>query len=139
MGTRLWLYANYGSKSIINRAIDVWNSVNSTHPNVNFLDNSRSVCKSFVKKFLLSKYWIKSYSLRSQTFSFPSLLLFALEILVLYSMRYSLPSWCNGPTHHLPGLHGQFPWVSLRYRSVSVMGILSLSLPILLSLLLLYN
>ena len=47
---------NYGSKSIINRAIDVWNSVNSTHPNVNFLDNSRSVCKSVVKKFLLSKY-----------------------------------------------------------------------------------
>ena len=47
---------NYGSKSIKNRAIDVWNSINSDHPQVKFFENSYSVCKIFVKKLLLSKY-----------------------------------------------------------------------------------
>ena len=47
---------NYGTKSIKNRAIDVWNSICQNHPHVKFLENSRPVCKSFMKKLLLSKY-----------------------------------------------------------------------------------
>ena len=46
----------YGSKSIKNRSIEVWNSISSDHPQIKFLENSHSVCKSFVKKLLLSKY-----------------------------------------------------------------------------------
>ena len=46
----------YGSKSIKNRAIEVWNSISSDHPQIKFLENSHSVCKSFIKKLLLSKY-----------------------------------------------------------------------------------
>ena len=47
---------NYGSKTIKNRAIDVWNSISRNHPQVKFLENSRPVCKSFIKKLLLSQY-----------------------------------------------------------------------------------
>ena len=47
---------NYGTKSIKNKAIDVWNSISLNHPQVKFLENSRPVCKSLVKKLLLSKY-----------------------------------------------------------------------------------
>ena len=47
---------NYGSKSIKNMAIDVWNSASITHSHIKFFDNSRSVCKTFMKKFLISKY-----------------------------------------------------------------------------------
>jgi hypothetical protein len=46
----------YGSKSIINRAIDVWNSINKNHPNVKFLEKSRAVCKLLIKKIFISNY-----------------------------------------------------------------------------------
>ena len=46
----------YGSKSIRNKAIDMWNSVNKMNPGVKFLEKSRAVCKLFVKKMLLHEY-----------------------------------------------------------------------------------
>ena len=46
----------YGSKSIINKAIDIWNSINNDHPNVKFLEKSRALCKSSIKKLFLSSY-----------------------------------------------------------------------------------
>ena len=46
----------YGSKSIISRAIDVWNSINKNHPNVKFLEKSRAVCKLLTKKIFISNY-----------------------------------------------------------------------------------
>ena len=46
----------YGSKSINNRAIEIWNSINNINPTIKFYDKSRAVCKLLVKKMLLSKY-----------------------------------------------------------------------------------
>ena len=46
----------YGSKSIINKAIDIWNSINNDNPSVKFLEKSRAVCKSIIKKLFLSRY-----------------------------------------------------------------------------------
>ena len=46
----------YGSKSINNRAIDLWNSINKNHPNVKFLEKSRAVCKLLIKKIFISNY-----------------------------------------------------------------------------------
>ena len=46
----------YGSKSIKNRSIDVWNSINKSYERVKFLEKSRAVCKILIKKLLLSKY-----------------------------------------------------------------------------------
>ena len=46
----------YGSKSINNRAIDIWNSINNTNPTIKFLEKSRDVCKLLVKRMLLFKY-----------------------------------------------------------------------------------
>ena len=46
----------YGSKSIENRSIEVWNSINRNNHSVKFLEKSRAVCKMVIKKLLLSKY-----------------------------------------------------------------------------------
>ena len=47
----------YRSKSIRNRAIDMWNSINNNiNPSVKFLRKSRDVCKLLVKRMLLFKY-----------------------------------------------------------------------------------
>ena len=46
----------YGSRCIKNRSIDVWNSINRNYQNVRFLEKSRAVCKTLMKKLLLSQY-----------------------------------------------------------------------------------
>ena len=46
----------YGSKSINARAIDMWNSINKNHHEMKFHEKSRSICKDFIQKLLLSQY-----------------------------------------------------------------------------------
>ncbi len=46
----------YGSKSINARSIDIWNSINKIHHSENLHEKSRSVCKEFVTKLLISMY-----------------------------------------------------------------------------------
>ena len=43
----------YGSKSIENRSIEVWNSINRNNHSVKFLEKSRVVCKMVIKKTVI--------------------------------------------------------------------------------------
>ena len=46
----------YGSNSIKSRSADIWNSINREAYQLKLHENSRAVCKSFVKKILISRY-----------------------------------------------------------------------------------
>ena len=47
----------YGSKSINVKSIDIWNSINKVYHSEKLHEKSRSVCKNFVTRILISKYW----------------------------------------------------------------------------------
>ena len=46
----------YGSNSIKSKSIDVWNYINTKYYTEKLHEKSRSVCKKFVKKFLIGRY-----------------------------------------------------------------------------------
>ena len=46
----------YGSKCINARSIDIWNSINKIHNDMNLDEKSRSICKDFVSKYLINEY-----------------------------------------------------------------------------------
>ena len=47
---------NYGSKSIKSKSIDIWNFINKDSYQEKLHTKSRSICKKFVKKFLIDRY-----------------------------------------------------------------------------------
>ena len=67
----------YGSRSIINKAIDIWNSINRANPSVKFLEKSRAVCKSIIKKLFCkvekNSWFFHSNTMQKQEFAFPLL------------------------------------------------------------------
>ena len=46
----------YGSRSIKSKSVDIWNFINAHSYQEKLQEKSRSICKTFVSKFLLDRY-----------------------------------------------------------------------------------